>query len=155
MPAAKIQRTSKRKACGEKPDAPDGNGSETEQVMDKNAGWDEGTCAQCGACYQRSRIRPVLCPCGAELCGYSLRCLFSHAKWNCSTPQQEHSPAAKQRRCAAASQEKETEEKNKDVDFEENNVLPPRVAALTPEKEKQKSRGEGRRGSDGFARPMS
>ena len=70
-------------------------------------------------------------------------------------PQQEHSPAAKQRRCAAASQEKETEEKNKDVDFEENNVLPPRVAALTPEKEKQKSRGEGRRGSDGFARPMS
>ena len=48
MPAAKIQRTSKRKACGEKPDAPGGNGSETEQVMDKNAGWDEGTCAQCG-----------------------------------------------------------------------------------------------------------
>ena len=155
MFAAKIQRISKRKACGEKPDAPEGNGSETEQLMDKNAGWDEGTCAQCGACYQRSRIRPVLCPCGAELCGYSLRCLFNHAKWNCSTPQQEHSPAAKQRRCAAASQEKETEEKNKDVDFEENNVLPPRVAALTPEKEKQKSRGEGRRGSDGFARPMS
>ena len=139
----------------QEPDEPDGNGGETEQQMDKNAGWDEGTCAQCGACYQRSRIRPVLCPCGAELCGYSLRCLFSHAKWNCSTPQQEHSPAAKQRRCAAASQEKETEEKNKDVDFEENNVLPPRVAALTPEKEKQKSRGEGRRGSDGFARPMS
>ena len=134
---------------------PHSNGSEAEQQMDKNAGWDEGTCAQCGACYQRSRIRPVLCPCGAELCGYSLRCLFSHAKWNCITPQQEHSPAAKQRRCAAASQEKETEEKNKDVDFEERNVLPPRVAALTPEKEKQKSRGEGRRGSDGFARPMS
>ena len=155
MPAAKIQRTSKRKTCGEKPDAPGGNGSETEQVMDKNAGWDEGTCAQCGACYQRSRIRPVLCPCGAELCGYSLRCLLLHAKWNCSTPQQEHSPAAKQRRCAAASQEKETEEKNKDVDFEENNVLPPRVAALTPEKEKQTSRGKGRRGRDGFARPMS
>ena len=44
---------------------------------------------------------------------------------------------------------------NKDVDFEGNNVLPSRVAALTPEKEKQKSRGEGRRGSDGFARPMS
>ena len=78
-----------------------------------------------------------------------------HVKWTCSTPQQEHSPAAKQRRCAAASQEKETEEKHMDVDFEGNNVLPPRVAALTPEKEKQTSRGKGRRGSDGFARPMS
>ena len=133
----------------------DGYGSEAEQQMDKNAGWDEGTCAQCGACYQRSRIRPALCPCGAELCGYSLRCIVNHAKENCSLPQQEHSPAAKQRRCAAASQEKETEEKNKDVDFEENNVLLPPVAALTPEKEKQTSRGKGRRGSAGFARPMS
>ena len=59
---------------------PDGNGSEAEQQMDKNAGWDEGTCAQCGACYLRSIIRPVLCQCGAELCGYSFRCLFAHAK---------------------------------------------------------------------------
>ena len=80
MPAAKIQRISKRKACGEKQDAFDGNGSETEQQMEKNAGWDEGTCAQCGACYLTSIIRPVLCPCGAELCGYSFRCLFAHAK---------------------------------------------------------------------------
>ena len=59
---------------------PAGDGSEAEQQMDKNAGWDEGTCAQCGACYLRSIIRPVLCPCGAELCGYSLRCLVNHAK---------------------------------------------------------------------------
>ena len=59
---------------------PDSNGSEAEQQMDKNAGWDEGTCAQCGACYVRSIIRPVLCQCGAELCGYSFRCLFAHAK---------------------------------------------------------------------------
>ena len=59
---------------------PDSNGSEAEQQMDKNAGWDEGTCAQCGACYLRSIIRPVLCQCGAELCGYSFRCLFAHAK---------------------------------------------------------------------------
>ena len=59
---------------------PDSNGSEVEQQMDKNAGWDEGTCAQCGACYVRSIIRPVLCQCGAELCGYSFRCLFAHAK---------------------------------------------------------------------------
>ena len=157
MLAAKSQRISERGGTkgGGGGGTADGYGSEAEQQMDKNAGWDEGTCAQCGACYQRSRIRPVLCPCGAELCGYSLRCLVNHAKWNCSTPPQEHSPAAKQRRCAAASQEKETEEKNKDVDFEENNVLPPRVAALTPEKEKQTSRGKGRRGRDGFARPMS
>ena len=96
MPAAKIQRTSKRKACGEKPDAPDGNGSETEQLMDKNAGWDEGTCAQCGACYLRSIIRPVICPCGADLCGYSFRCLLAHAK-RCA--------AASGERCAAARQE--------------------------------------------------
>ena len=59
---------------------PDSNGSEAEQQMDKNAGWDEGTCAQCGACYVRSIIRPVLCQCGAELCGYSFRCFFAHAK---------------------------------------------------------------------------
>ena len=59
---------------------PAGDGSEAEQQMDKNAGWDEGTCAQCGACYVRSIIRPVLCQCGAELCGYSFRCLFAHAK---------------------------------------------------------------------------
>ena len=59
---------------------PAGDGSEAEQQMDKNAGWDEGTCAQCGACYLRSIIRPVLCQCGAELCGYSFRCLFAHAK---------------------------------------------------------------------------
>ena len=96
MPAAKIQRTSKRKTCGEKPDAPGGNGSETEQVMDKNAGWDEGTCAQCGACYLRSIIRPVICQCGAELCGYSFRCLLAHAK-RCA--------AANEERCAAARQE--------------------------------------------------
>ena len=54
--------------------------SEAEEQMDKNAGWDEGTCAQCGACYVISIIRPVLCQCGAELCGYSFRCLFAHAK---------------------------------------------------------------------------
>ena len=157
MLAAKSQRISGRGGTkgGGGGGTADGYGSEAEQQMDKNAGWDEGTCAQCGACYQRSRIRPVLCPCGAELCGYSLRCIVNHAKENCSLPLQEHSPAAKQRRCAAASQEKETEEKNKDVDSEENNVLLPPVAALTPEKEKQTSRGKGRRGSDGFARPMS
>ena len=74
---------------------PAGDGSEAEQQMDKNAGWDEGTCAQCGACYLRSIMRPVLCPCGAELCGYSLRCLVNHAK-RC---------AAHEESCAAARQE--------------------------------------------------
>ena len=73
MLAAKTQRISKRKSCGEKPDELDGNGSEAEQQMDKNAGWDEGTCAQCGACYVRSIIKPALCQCGAELCGDSFR----------------------------------------------------------------------------------
>ena len=86
MPAAKSQRISERGGTGSGGGTADGYGSEAEQQMDKNAGWDEGTCAQCGACYLRSRIRPALCPCGAELCGYSLRCLLSHAKWNCSTP---------------------------------------------------------------------
>ena len=43
---------------------PDSNGSEAEQQQrDKNAGWDEGTCRQCGACYLRSSIRPALCLC--------------------------------------------------------------------------------------------
>ena len=78
-------------------DEPDGNGGEAEQQMDKNAGWDEGTCAQCGACYLRSIVRPVLCQCGAELCGYSFRCLLAHAK-RCAAANQEE-------RCAAARQE--------------------------------------------------
>ena len=65
---------------------PAGDGSEAEQQMDKNAGWDEGTCAQCGACYLRSIIRPVLCQCGAELGGYSFRCLFAHAKRCAAAP---------------------------------------------------------------------
>ena len=60
---------------------PDSNGSEAEQQQrDKNAGWDEGTCRQCGACYLRSSVRPVICLCGAELCGYSFRCLADHTK---------------------------------------------------------------------------
>ena len=59
---------------------PDSNGSEAEQHMDKHAGWDEGTCRQCGACYLRSSVRPVICQCGAEVCGYSLRCLVAHTK---------------------------------------------------------------------------
>ena len=80
----------------QEPDEPDGNGGEAEQQMDKNAGWDEGTCAQCGACYLRSIIRPVICQCGAELCGYSFRCLLAHAK-RCA--------AASEERCAAARQE--------------------------------------------------
>ena len=118
MPAAKIQRISKRKACGEKPVAPDGNGSETEQQMDKNAGWDEGTCAQCGACYLRSIIRPVLCPCGAELCGYSFRCLLAHGKRCAAASQEEHCAAARQEEHSPAIQEKDTEKKNNEVDFE-------------------------------------
>ena len=122
MPAAKIQRTSKRKACGEKPDAPGGNGSETEQVMDKNAGWDEGTCAQCRACYLRSIIRPVLCPCGAELCGYSFRCLLAHGKRCAAASQEEHCAAARQEEHSPAIQEKDTEKKNKEVDFEANSL---------------------------------
>ena len=60
---------------------PDSNGSEAEQQQrDKNAGWDEGTCRQCGACYLRSSVRPALCLCGAEFCCYSLRCLVAHTK---------------------------------------------------------------------------
>ena len=82
MLAAKSQRISERGGTkgGGGGGTADGYGSEAEQQMDKNAGWDEGTCAQCGACYVRSIIRPVLCQCGAELCGYSFRCLFAHAK---------------------------------------------------------------------------
>ena len=60
---------------------PDSNGSEAEQQKrDNNAGWDEGACRQCGACYLRSSVRPALCPCGAECCGCSLRCLVAHTK---------------------------------------------------------------------------
>ena len=126
MPANK-QCTGERGGTRSGGGTADGNGSVAEQQMDNIAGWDEGTCAQCGACYQRSRIRPALCPCGAELCGYSLRCLLLHAKWTCSISPQEQASSD-----AAASQNKYTQEKNKD-DFVENNVLPPRVVALPTE----------------------
>ena len=106
----------------QEPDEPDGNGGETEQQMDKNAGWDEGTCAQCGACYLRSIIRPVICQCGAELCGYSFRCLLAHAKRCAAASQEEHCAAARQEEHSPAIQEKDTEKKNKEVDFEANSL---------------------------------
>ena len=61
--------------------------------MDMNAGWEEGTCAECGACYQRSIIRPALCPCGAELCGHSRQCLLIQATWTCSLSERNNSEA--------------------------------------------------------------
>ena len=122
MPAAKRQRISERGGTRSGGGTADGYGSEAEQQMDKNAGWDEGTCAQCGACYQRSRIRPVLCPCGAELCGYSFRCLLAHGKRCAAASQEEHCAAARQEEHSPAIQEKYTEKKHKDADFEANSL---------------------------------
>ena len=90
--------------------------------MDNIVWFDEEMCAQCGACYQISIIRLVLCPCGAELCGYSFRCLLAHGKRCAAASQEEHCAAARQEEHSPAIQEKDTEKKNKEVDFEANSL---------------------------------